>query len=203
VIVPVKLLLICNHISSRVGDNEFSIVTDIKERTSTEIKLSDTYYIPKQTVARSAIEYQPDSDLQHKVVIHRHPDGFNTFSGTDHEYINQNFELSILYTRNEGFVNGIYNHKMDEACILQLPLDISVDYALEPIDISNITIESDIFRRDILKRENKLDDIMIEKFNGKSPTSNKDNPLEDLENRVFVLEETVFYNTPADGLGHF
>ena len=32
VVIPVKLYLVCNQIAGKVGGNEFSIVTDIKEK---------------------------------------------------------------------------------------------------------------------------------------------------------------------------
>jgi proteasome lid subunit RPN8/RPN11 len=106
VIVPLKLLLVCNSIVAKLDGEEFSIVTNIESRTSDTLTLSEEYYIPKQRVTSGSIDYLPD-DYSHSVVIHRHPNGLNTFSKTDHEYINQNFELSLLYTEEEYFVNGL------------------------------------------------------------------------------------------------
>lgn len=136
VIVPLKLLMICKHIAERVDGDEFSVVTDIENKSLDTIRLSDLYYIPKQSVTSGSIEYLPD-DYHHSVVIHRHPDGFNNFSSTDNKYINLNFELSLLYTLQDDFVNGLYNLRLDEV-IIPLPVKIIVDDGIEKIDIINI-----------------------------------------------------------------
>lgn len=134
VIIPVKLLLVCNEIADKVRNDEFSIVCNCVLEGKT-LQLSEEYYIPKQVVTSSSIEYQKD-EYQFNTVIHRHPDGCHSFSSTDHEYINQNFQLSILYTKESGFVTGLYNLKHDDF-IIPIPCEIYVDYDLE-IDISNI-----------------------------------------------------------------
>lgn len=136
VIVPLKLLLVCNSITAKLDGEEFSIVTNIESRTSDTITLSDKFYIPKQRVTSGSIDYLPD-EYSHTVVIHRHPDGMNNFSKTDQEFINQNFELSLLYTEKDYFVNGVYNLKYEEA-IIPIPVKPVIDYGLEEIDIANI-----------------------------------------------------------------
>ena len=45
VVIPVKLFLVCNQIAGKVGGNEFSIVTDIKEKDNQNILLTDDFYI--------------------------------------------------------------------------------------------------------------------------------------------------------------
>ena len=136
VIVPLKILLVCNSIVAKLDGEEFSIVTNIKSKTSDTITLSDDYYIPKQKVTAASIDYLPDQ-YSHSVVIHRQPDNLNNFSRTDNEFINQNFELSLLYTEKDYFVNGVYNLKYEEA-IIPIPVKPVIDYGLEEIDIANI-----------------------------------------------------------------
>jgi len=139
IFIPLKLLLICNQLADKVKEDEFSIITNIAEKDDIEISLSEEYYIPKQEVNPSYINYLPDEkDAGYKVVIHRHPDGCNSFSSTDQQYINQNFELSILYTKQDGFVNGIYNLRHENGYLIQLPVQIYVDYGIDEIDVSNI-----------------------------------------------------------------
>jgi len=180
VIIPVKLYLICNHIAGKVGNNEFSIVTDIKEKDNQNILLTDDFYIPKQKVNPSNIDYLPDV-YNHLVCIHRHPDGCNGFSSTDKEYINQNFILSLLYTRRDGFVNGIYNMRLDDKTMIQLPVEIKVDYNLEDINIENITEEKDLFTDDdLLPRSKKR---LIRK---------KDEDLDEIESRIDFLEDAMY-----------
>jgi len=189
VIIPVKLYLACLQISNRVNSNEFSIVTDIKEKDSIKIQLSDTFYIPKQKVTPGSIDYLPDT-YKHNVCIHRHPNGCNGFSSTDKEFINQNFELSLLYTKSEGFINGIYNLKTDEKTIVQLPVEILIDHDFERIDISNIAIEEDLFRKEEPLVSKKLTGPDTEEV--LEPASRED--VDILEARVDMLEEAMVYN---------
>jgi len=136
VIVPLKLLLVCNSIVAKLNGEEFSIVTNIAKRSSDTITLSEDFYIPKQSVTSGSIDYLPE-DYTYSVVIHRHPNGLNSFSATDQSYINQNFELSLLYTAEEYFVNGLFNLKHEDA-IIPIPVKAVIDYGIEDIDISNI-----------------------------------------------------------------
>lgn len=146
VIIPLKLLLVCNQIADRLSGEEFSILVNLSEKDKI-IRLSEEFYIPQQVVAATSIDYIPE-DYNFNTVIHRHPDGLNSFSSTDKNFINQNFRLSVLYTRKDGFICGVYNLKHDES-IIQLPIEISVDIGMEQIDISNINIVKDNFLKSI------------------------------------------------------
>ena len=188
VIVPLKLLLVCNSITAKLDGEEFSIVTNIIERSSDTITLSEDYYIPKQKVNEASIDYLPD-EYSHTVVIHRHPDGFNSFSKTDQEFINQNFELSLLYTEKDYFVNGVYNLKYEEA-IIPIPVKPVVDYGLEEIDIANIepmiysTRVDSLAGRNETKGLNDIDDFLYsyeELFNEINELNSR---LEFLENEI-------------------
>ncbi|MBS1492219.1 MAG: hypothetical protein JST55_01835 [Bacteroidetes bacterium] len=135
VIIPLKLLLVCNQIADRLSGEEFSILVNLTEKDKV-IRLSEEFHIPQQVVSNASIDYIPE-DYNFNTVIHRHPDGMNSFSSTDKNFINQNFKLSILYTYKDGFVHGIYNLKHDNY-LVQLPIEISVDMGLDLIDIQNI-----------------------------------------------------------------
>ncbi len=135
VIIPLKLLLVCNQIADRLSGEEFSILVNLTEKDKV-IRLSEEFHIPQQVVSNASIDYIPE-DYNFNTVIHRHPDGMNSFSSTDKNFINQNFKLSILYTHKEGFVHGVYNLKHDNY-LVQLPIEISVDMGLDLIDIQNI-----------------------------------------------------------------
>lgn len=189
VIIPVKLYLACLQIANRVSSNEFSIVTDIKEKDGSKILLSDTFYIPKQKVTTGSIDYLPDT-YKHNVCIHRHPNGCNGFSSTDRDFINQNFEASLLYTKSEGFINGIYNLKTDEKTIVQLPVEILIDYDFEKIDISNIANEDDIFKKEEPLVSKKL--TRPENEEDEKPATKED--VDILEARLEMLEESMVYS---------
>lgn len=202
VIIPVKLLVICNHISRMVDDNEFSIVTDIiKNETKLidELRLSEEYYIPKQKVSSGSIDYEPDN-YNYSVVIHRHPDGLNNFSSTDQNYINQNFELSLLFTQKEGFVNGIYNMKVEES-IVPLPVKPIIDYGIGMIDISNIESKN-IFDKDFDIKQEQRRDYRNKKDNFKSSYIDEDDVMwevMELRGRIDLIEEMILSQTGIPG----
>lgn len=183
--VPMLLLLVCNHIAERVDDNEFSIVTNIADKTIDRVVLSADYYVPKQQVTPGSIDYLQD-EYHHSVVIHRHPDGHDSFSTTDREYINQNFELSLLYTKKDKFVGGVYNLKLEDA-VIPIPVKIHITDGLEDIDITNIDAKRNElrpmrmnYRQDEPESEflYSADDMMTE--------------LKDLNARIEMLE-SYFY----------
>lgn len=191
IIVPLKLLLVCNQLAEneKIGDDEFSIVTNILERDDTEITLDENYYIPRQEVSHSSIDYLPDDceGKSYNVVIHRHPDGCNSFSSTDREFINQNYELSLLYTKRDGFINGIYNLKHDNGYLIQLPVQIFVDYGIQEINIENIQKPAPlvVFHK---KPRNRKD-----KFRNSDATFDIDLDRIEKEDKKFLLEEKLDY----------
>lgn len=191
IIVPLKLLLVCNQLAEneKIGDDEFSIVTNILEKDDTEITLDENYYIPRQQVSHSSIDYLPDDceGKNYNVVIHRHPDGCNSFSSTDKEFINQNYEISLLYTKRDGFINGIYNLKYDNGYLIQLPVQIYVDYNIQEIDISNIQKPAPlvVFHK---KPRNRKD-----KFRNSDATFDIDLDRIEKEDKKLLLEEKLDY----------
>lgn len=195
VVIPLKLLLVCNQIADKVND-EFSIVTNILEKDDTELTLDEDFYIPKQIVSHSSIDYLPD-DYKFNCVIHRHPDGCNSFSSTDAEFINQNFELSILYTKRDGFVNGLFNLKHESGYLIQIPVEVYVDYGLQEIDISNIQkplplVVLDKFHR---KPKNRKD-----KFRNSDATFDIDLDQIEKEDNKLLPEEKFDYALMKDFL---
>lgn len=173
VIIPLKLLLICNQIADRLTGEEFSILVNLNEKDNT-IRLSEEFYIPQQVVSSTSIDYIPE-DYNFNTVIHRHPDGLNSFSSTDKNFINQNFKLSVLYTRRDGFVGGVYNLKHSES-IIKLPIEIVVDTGLEQIDISKINTVRDSFFKSSsrINRRVLLKDRNDSKGNGRAYGSSDD-----------------------------
>jgi len=106
-------------------------------------------YVPHQKVSSISIDFQEDPpDNTYNGVIHRHPRGCTHFSGTDDQYINVNFEFSLLYVNND-ITGGIINITSGNVRI-QLPLTIEV---IHPI--------FDIRNPDIIKE--KIEEIKIER----------------------------------------
>lgn len=196
VVIPLKLLLVCNQIADKVNEDEFSIVTNIAEKDDIEITLSEEFYVPKQQVSHSNIEYQPD-DYKFNTVIHRHPDGCNSFSSTDQNYINQNFELSILYTKRDGFVAGQYNLKHENGYLIQLPVEIYVDYGIDEIDISNIQKPAPLM---VIDKFHKKPRNRKDKFRNSDATFDIDLDRIEKEDKKLLLEEKLDYAMMKDFL---
>lgn len=196
VVIPLKLLLVCNQIAEKV-DDEFSIVSNIAEIDDIEISLSEEFYIPKQIVSHSNIEYQPD-EYKFNTVIHRHPDGCNSFSSTDQNYINQNFELSILYTKRDGFVAGQYNLKHENGYLIQLPVELYVDYHLEEINIENIQKPAPLM---VIDKFHKKPRNRKDKFRNSDATFDIDlDRIDKEDSRKLLLEEKLDYSLIKDFL---
>ncbi|MCX6165166.1 MAG: hypothetical protein NTU73_09980 [Ignavibacteriae bacterium] len=165
VIIPQKILKVCDKIASKMNGNEFSIICNIENQKGDKIYLKDTYYIPLQEVSSASVDYKPDDNIRGDVVIHRHPRGCNGFSPTDNEYINKNYKLSILYTREDKFITGVFNLKHKEFVI---PIEVNCLVEEEPIEIENfeniqerkfetvmIPDRADDFEMEILRRNKK------------------------------------------------
>ena len=121
------------------SDQEFSIYLHGDFNDDGELVLSDTYYIPKQTVSAASVDYKEEPHSFYNGCLHRHPSGVTSFSGTDRRYINSNFQFSLLYV-NQKIHTGIINIPYFGTRRIQVPLktDIVNPHVTEEIDIENI-----------------------------------------------------------------
>ena len=128
ILIPQMLLLVCNSIQKHVDNFEFSILCKGKW-TPEGFKVSEDYIIPRQQVSSSFVQY----DNKHvaecikagfNTVIHSHPMDMTNFSSIDEEFINSNFEASVLYTPKHGFCKAVIN--------VQVASDIKVQVEAEP-----------------------------------------------------------------------
>ncbi|HOA84333.1 MAG TPA: hypothetical protein PKV92_09290 [Thermodesulfovibrio thiophilus] len=94
------ILKVCQK---HAGNNEFSIL--FKGLWTNEcFYVSDTYYIPKQKVSTTSVDYEEDigavrREQGYNVVVHSHPFAHSSqFSSADNEHINSHFDCSLLYT---------------------------------------------------------------------------------------------------------
>lgn len=95
------------------------------------------YYVPKQRVTGASIDFEEaPPDNSYTGVIHRHPNGCKSFSGTDYSYINKNFDFSLLYVDNEISM-GIINLNC-KTFRVQLPLKINIIYPVFNNDLSGV-----------------------------------------------------------------
>lgn len=125
-VIPQRIEQILQGLNEQYKDVEFSICTKTlyDETTDTFYMDSGDVFIPKQRVSRAFIEYEEDN-LEYNTVIHRHPDGCTSFSGTDDQYINSNFKFSILWV-NKSFSKAIMNVLIEPGVLAEVPIDIKI-----------------------------------------------------------------------------
>jgi proteasome lid subunit RPN8/RPN11 len=110
IVVPEKIEDILKELDIRFRHVEYSIFCQSDRIETSElgdtlfIYLKDTYYIPEQSVSAAFVNYEEDHK-DYDTVIHKHPDGCMSFSGTDREFINSNFDYSLLFV-NKSFQTG-------------------------------------------------------------------------------------------------
>ena len=103
ILVDQKVYNVMRAAADIAGEDEYSILFK-GYWADTGIVVSEEYYIPKQTISGSSVDYdEPLGILREQqgfnVVLHSHPftknkDGW--FSKDDMEYINTNFPISLL-----------------------------------------------------------------------------------------------------------
>ena len=95
------------------------------------LNVSEEFMVPVQEVNSVKVDFEKKDHTGWNGVIHRHPDGVKSFSGTDETYINQNFEFSLLYV--DGKISkGIYNLDVPSIGRIRLDLDINYSYKEMP-----------------------------------------------------------------------
>ena len=121
------------------SDQEFSIFLHGDFNNDGELVLSDTYYIPKQTVGPASVDYKEEPHSFYNGCLHRHPNSCTSFSSTDKRYINSNFMFSLLYV-NQKIHTGIINIPYYNNRRIQVPLSTEFmrPNVEEDIDIDNI-----------------------------------------------------------------
>ena len=140
--VPKVIADVIRAIDKKISSNvEFSIYVKADTSDVECVRISEEYYIPKQSVSHSSIDYNDVPGDGFNAVIHKHPSGIRSFSSTDDEFINQNFTVSILWCAGE-FVDATVNYDIEAGTKLQLPGYVYVDDAVElpDVDVSNISI---------------------------------------------------------------
>lgn len=142
--VPQSIVDVMRAIDSKViGNVEFSIYVKADTSGISRIRISEEYYIPKQVVSGASVDYNDVPIDGFNAVIHKHPRGITTFSGTDDSYINQNFAVSILWC-DGAFVDSTVNFDISAGVKLQLEGNVIIDNTKElpDVDVSNIEISA-------------------------------------------------------------
>ena len=140
--VPQSLVDVMRSIDRAVvGSVEFSIYVKADVSDIECIVISEEFYVPKQLVSGASVDYNEPPMDGFNAVIHKHPRGVRSFSGTDDEYINQNFTVSILWCDGE-FVDATVNYDAGAGIKLQLEGYVYVDdiSVLPYVDVNNISV---------------------------------------------------------------
>lgn len=147
-IIPPKLYFLMGALDKKFADVEFSICVN-SEYDKENKQLAVTYedekdvYVPKQKVTRTEVDYDSEDKevKKYNTVIHKHPTGCLNFSGTDEDYINNNFSYSLLWVNN-SFNKGIMNWDSKELGFrVRLKLDPEMNLPDVNLDTSKIEIK--------------------------------------------------------------
>ena len=124
--IPFEIMKVLNALNDEYNSVEFSILGKAEKHPDKEshIVMSSEFYVPKQKVSAAHIDYEEDAP-EYNVVIHKHPDGCRSFSGTDDEYINANFDFSLLWV-NRKFEKG-HARINTTFGFISVPIDIEID----------------------------------------------------------------------------
>jgi hypothetical protein len=112
-LVDSKLLAICRYIQTKLDDLEFSILVK-GQFNSDGFLIGQDYYIPKQKVAGTSVDYEENIALKrnegYNTVIHSHPFATDVgFSGADDEHINTHFFCSLLINKDSKPKEAVMN----------------------------------------------------------------------------------------------
>lgn len=127
--VPCEILYVMRQLEDMVPNSRLEYGLYLKGQYSAGVlKVSSEYMIPEQLVTGSTIDFVESDGNEFNGVIHRHPMDLRTFSGTDKESINQNYEFSLLYTGN-NIVTGIVNIPLPDGYgRAQINCDVIIEY---------------------------------------------------------------------------
>lgn len=139
IVVPSSLVNVVSAIEAQIRDSEFSVYVKANMDDVACIVVSEEYYIPDQDVTMASVEYNDPPVDGFNAVLHKHPSGMKVFSSTDDKYINQNFDVSLLWC-DKKFVNAIVNYEIRRGVKLQLEGRVVVDdgTTLPSVDVSKI-----------------------------------------------------------------
>ena len=122
-----------------VGDTEFGCFIKGKFVNNELYIDNDDIYIPEQEVTATSVDFKETPPEGYNGVIHKHPTGCSSFSGTDDTYINSNCEFSLLF-ENNTIKQAIINLMTVNGFRVQIPMTIVIDrcVSIKDIDVSGV-----------------------------------------------------------------
>ena len=136
VVIPFSLAGLMNYVLMSLDDksNEFGLFlnsrVDEKDPMRHVIDLSLPWTLPEQEVTSTHIDFKETFGRdKYNTVIHRHPNGVNRFSPTDAEYINESFDVSVLFVPRYDFPDALVNIKVASGNYIQMPAETVVQFS--------------------------------------------------------------------------
>jgi hypothetical protein len=86
----------------------------------------EVWEMPKQNVTAASIafdEYASDKQI-YNAACHRHPSGCRSFSGTDWEYVNKDFDVSFIFLDGGQTPDGVITIKIADGSFVHIPADV-------------------------------------------------------------------------------
>ena len=109
VFVPLELLALAQV--GRNYHNEFLVYAKHRELGNGDIVVLPDFCVPRQRVSTAHVDVVPGECPGYRAVIHKHPDGVQSFSHTDDTYINANNVASLLIEGGK-IVNAVVKRKV-------------------------------------------------------------------------------------------
>lgn len=175
-IIPSRILDAMRTIESKMNKAlEFSLLLK-GEYDNNKLYVSDEFYIPKQTVSAAAVNYEEDVPGWNGV-IHRHPTGCKSFSGTDENFINSNFTFSLLF-EGGNIIAGVINLALaNDTHRVQLPMTINIEFPAVEISDEDFAKIKEIVPTYGPTHVNKHDAFFAQHFGNRLPIDDNDELL--------------------------
>jgi hypothetical protein len=126
--VPKSIVAIMSAFCRFASGNEYGIFlcSDIN-REDFSATVQDVWVLPDQSVSPAAIHFNEHrEDISFNTICHRHPTGCNSFSSTDNEYINQDFDVSFIFQEHGVISDALINFQIAPLKFLRLVSDVVV-----------------------------------------------------------------------------
>ena len=138
--IPFRIFEVCTYLSKQDNSNEFAIIVKASN-TGEGYVLTEDFIVPEQTVSSASVDFDNIKLVEYRAqgyntVIHFHPMNLTKFSSTDDRYINNHFDVSILFC-NGDFTDSIVNITIN-GIHLQLKGEITMQTPDMNINLQNI-----------------------------------------------------------------
>lgn len=138
ILVPMDILGTMQAFCEFSHGNEYGLFlsADIDKDNLTATIAPEVWEMPKQKVTAASIafeDYASDKEV-YNAACHRHPSGCRSFSGTDWEYVNKDFDVSFIFLDGGQMPDGVITLKIGEDSFVHIPADVKCSENLNAVD---------------------------------------------------------------------